>query len=260
MFYLGIDQHAKQLTLSLRNHEGDVVLSRQVSTEPKRFDEFFSKLRDRVAEQKFLAVIEVCGFNEWLIEALLGAIPGRQFDDLQPGQCFDGWERFGRQLPLQVVPAKNRFDLVGGTSSLSSDLLADHGNALALRVDLRRNDYATDSTDRVTHGYPIPVDPQQFAERVCVASVGLDLGALLGLDQDDVTAAVLGMDHHLEEFTRLTDRMKSLEETITSRGRGIEEVELLRTIPGCGYYMAVALACRIGEPSEPMKTSASYLH
>ena len=70
MFYLGIDQHAKQLTLSLRNHEGDVTLSRQVSTDPKRFDEFFSELRDRAAERGFLAVIEVCGFNDWLLEAL----------------------------------------------------------------------------------------------------------------------------------------------------------------------------------------------
>lgn len=57
------------------------------------------------------------------------------------------------------------------------------------------------------------------------------------------------MDYHLEEFKRLTDRMHSLEETIISRGRGIVEVELLRTIPGCGYYMALALACRIGDAS-----------
>ena len=27
MFYLGIDQHARQLTISLRNEEGDVIAS-----------------------------------------------------------------------------------------------------------------------------------------------------------------------------------------------------------------------------------------
>jgi transposase len=55
------------------------------------------------------------------------------------------------------------------------------------------------------------------------------------------------MTSHLDEFERLTRRMKTLEEIIVIRARGVEEVELLRTIPGCGYYMALALACRIGD-------------
>lgn len=29
MLYLGIDQHARQITISLRNNEGDVILARQ---------------------------------------------------------------------------------------------------------------------------------------------------------------------------------------------------------------------------------------
>jgi transposase len=57
------------------------------------------------------------------------------------------------------------------------------------------------------------------------------------------------MNWHLEEFERWTERMLSLEEQIIARGKGIEEVELLRTIPGVGYYSALALACRVGEPS-----------
>jgi transposase len=34
MFYLGIDQHARQITISLRDEHGDVVQARQVSTQP----------------------------------------------------------------------------------------------------------------------------------------------------------------------------------------------------------------------------------
>lgn len=50
MLYLGIDQHARQLTVSLRNERGDVVLAGQVSTEPDRIRTFFDQLaRDRVA-------------------------------------------------------------------------------------------------------------------------------------------------------------------------------------------------------------------
>ncbi|MCH8043846.1 MAG: hypothetical protein IID44_24515 [Planctomycetes bacterium] len=41
MLYLGIDQHRKQITVNLRNEEGG-----------------------------FVAILEVCGFNDWLLEML----------------------------------------------------------------------------------------------------------------------------------------------------------------------------------------------
>ncbi len=72
MLYLGIDQHARQLTISLRNDQGDVVLARQVSTQPEKVRAFFMQLtREWIREdESFLAVVEVCGFNEWLIRLL----------------------------------------------------------------------------------------------------------------------------------------------------------------------------------------------
>ena len=45
MLYLGIDQHRKQLTVSIRNEAGDAVLRRQVSTEWERVRGFFDELR-----------------------------------------------------------------------------------------------------------------------------------------------------------------------------------------------------------------------
>src|SRR5262249_16862285 len=36
MLYLGIDQHARQITISLRDDNGDVVQARQVSTQPDK--------------------------------------------------------------------------------------------------------------------------------------------------------------------------------------------------------------------------------
>ena len=72
MFYLGIDQHAKQLTISLRDAEGKVILRRQVSTKPEKVLEFFEQLTARCAKEgcSFWAIVEVCGFNDWLIEVL----------------------------------------------------------------------------------------------------------------------------------------------------------------------------------------------
>ena len=72
MLYLGIDQHARQITISLRDENGDVVQARQVSTRPEKITAFFDDLTRRCArnEESFVAVLEVCGFNDWLIEML----------------------------------------------------------------------------------------------------------------------------------------------------------------------------------------------
>jgi transposase len=68
MLYVAIDQHAKQITVVIRNHEGEDVLKRQVSTRPEKIKEFFDRLFEMDAE--FMAILESCGFNDWLIDEL----------------------------------------------------------------------------------------------------------------------------------------------------------------------------------------------
>ena len=71
MLYLAIDQHRKQLTVNLRNEAGDVILKRQVSTEWKRVRQFLEDIRQRSQpEGGFVAILEVCGFNDWLLKLL----------------------------------------------------------------------------------------------------------------------------------------------------------------------------------------------
>ena len=68
MLYLAIDQHAKQITVCVRNEVGDTVLRRQVSTRPEKIATFFQQLTEM--DSQFMAILEVCGFNDWLIEHL----------------------------------------------------------------------------------------------------------------------------------------------------------------------------------------------
>ena len=72
MLYLGIDQHARQITISLRDDQGDVLQARQVSTQPEKVRAFFTQLTQVFLREgeSFLAVVEVCGFNDWLIRLL----------------------------------------------------------------------------------------------------------------------------------------------------------------------------------------------
>ena len=72
MLYVGIDQHRKQLTVNIRDEQGDVVLKRQVSTEWDRVRKFFAELRELAEPEGFLAIVEICGFNDWLLEMLKG--------------------------------------------------------------------------------------------------------------------------------------------------------------------------------------------
>ena len=68
MLYLAIDQHAKQITVCVRTEDGDTVLRRQVSTRLEKIEAFFQQLTEMDAQ--FMAILEVCGFNDWLIARL----------------------------------------------------------------------------------------------------------------------------------------------------------------------------------------------
>ena len=68
MLYLAIVEHAKQITVCVRNEDGDTVLRRQVRTRPEKIDAFFQQLIEM--DTQFMAILEVCGVNDWLIESL----------------------------------------------------------------------------------------------------------------------------------------------------------------------------------------------
>jgi transposase len=83
MLYLGIDQHHKQITVSVRNDEGTVILQRQVSTRPEKTRAFFDDLRRHSGQDGLMAVLEVCGFNDWLL-ALLSEFGCREIVLIHP--------------------------------------------------------------------------------------------------------------------------------------------------------------------------------
>lgn len=71
ILYLAIDQHRKQLTMNIRNQQGDVILKRQVSTEWKRVWQFLEDVEKQSnPEGGFVAILEVCGMNDWLLKLL----------------------------------------------------------------------------------------------------------------------------------------------------------------------------------------------
>lgn len=71
MLYLGIDQHSKQLTVDLGNEAGEMVLHRRVKTEWESLRTFLEEVQVRSEEEGgFMACVEVCGFNDYLLKEL----------------------------------------------------------------------------------------------------------------------------------------------------------------------------------------------
>ena len=72
MLYLGIDQHARQITISLRDDRRRCPAGSTGVDAAGRIHAFFQQLtRERLRDgEGFVAVLEVCGFNDWLIRML----------------------------------------------------------------------------------------------------------------------------------------------------------------------------------------------
>jgi len=78
MLYLIIDQHNQHLTINIRNEQGAIIQKGQVSTNHADIDDFFvafAKKRANIAVKAsrlkhcgYIAIIEVCGFDDWLLE------------------------------------------------------------------------------------------------------------------------------------------------------------------------------------------------
>lgn len=83
MLYLGIDLHHKQMTVALRDQTGSVCLRRQVSTRPRKVDEFLHELAAR-SDGPYIAVLEVCGFHDWLVQRLRAESACHDLIVLQP--------------------------------------------------------------------------------------------------------------------------------------------------------------------------------
>jgi transposase len=71
MLYLAIDQHKNQMTINVRNEQGDVLQKGQIITNHADVDEFFGTFVKKARKHRgYMAIVEVCGFNDWLLEKL----------------------------------------------------------------------------------------------------------------------------------------------------------------------------------------------
>src|SRR6516162_2572528 len=248
MLYLGIDQHARQITISLRDEQGEVLQARQVSTQPEKVRAFFQQLtRERQpAGGSFVAVLEVCGFNDWLIR-MLQEYHCHKVILIQPDQrkkCKTDrrdaadlsellWVNRDRLLQGKPVRGLRQVDIAGGTDQENRRLTTLRKDAGQARTRL---------VNRIRHILRRHNLQWQMPTKKFPSKSGLAWLKQLALPEIDR----LEMDHLLADVEQVQQRRKELEQVIARRCGVSAEAVLLSSMPGVSYFTAVALACRVG--------------
>jgi transposase len=247
MLYLAIDQHRKQLTVNLRNEEGDVLLQRQVSTEWPRVRSFLEELRKRsVPEGGFVAILEVCGFNDWLLK-LLAEYDCREIVLIQPekqskkktdrrdanalGELL--WVNRHRLLAGQRVNNVRRVVPATGTE-------AENRQLTALRQRLGRQ--RTRTINKIKHVLRKHNLEQEQPTK------GLDTKRARKWLSELAVGPIdrLELDQLLVQWQLWDQQIEQLDGQIEQRQQQDPMAAVVATIPGCAAYSSLALAARIG--------------
>lgn len=246
MLYLGIDQHCKQLTVCVRNEEGDVILRRQVSTEWRRVRAFFARIGEEARGEGFLAILEVCGFNDWLVR-LLGEYDCRELIVVQPERrskkktdrrdaatlCEVLWINRRRLLAGKRVQGVRRVELPG-----QEDAEARQVTVLRKRLGQLR----TRTINRIKHLLRKHNLQQECPTKGLDTIRGRKWLAELALGPMDR----LEMDLLLKQWALWNEQIDALQAEIGKRQVQHKQAAVVATIPGCGAYSSLALASRIG--------------
>ena len=248
MLFLGIDQHARQLTISLRNEDGDVILARQVSTQPAKVNEFFQRLtRDRLrSDEQFVAVVEVCGFNDWLIRMLhdyrcqkvILIQPDdrkRRKTDRRDAAALSEllWVNRGRLLEGKPVRGVRVVDIASPIDQENRRLTTLRKEARQARTRL------INKVKQILRRHNLQWDLPTKTFPTLAAVDWLKKLALPPIDR-------LEMNHLLDDLEHVEQRFNELEQVVAERCHDSDEATLLGTMPGVGAFTAIALSCRVG--------------
>ena len=249
MFYLGIDQHARQITISLRDENGDVLLACQVSTQPDKIKAFFHKLtRERLGNgDTFVAVLEVCGFNDWLI-GMLHDYHCHKVILIQPEErkkCKTDrrdaaalsellWVNRDRLLHGKPVRGLRQIDMASSTDQENRRLTTLRKEAGGSRTRLVNKVRQILRRHNLQWEMPTKTFPTVAA-----------IAWLKGLVLPEIDR--MEMNHLLADLEQVEKRLKELEQVIARRSAASKEVAILSSMPRVGGgFSALSLACRVG--------------
>ena len=248
MLYVGIDQHRKQLTVSVRDESGSVLIRRQVSTEWQKVRTFFNELCEMAESHGgYLAVVEICGFNHWLLKLLpehgcaetIVVQPGEQSSHKTDRRDASGlseilWinrDRVAQGLPIRGL---RRIQMPGAAEQADRRLTS-------LRHDVGRE--LTRAINRVK-----AILRRHNLEQECPTKGIQTQRARKWLDRLPLSPVERAeLSHQLARQDLLRRQHTQLQLEIALRYEINPAARLISTIPGAAAYSALGLACRVGD-------------
>jgi transposase len=247
MLYLGIDQHKRQLTVNLRVEDGTVFLKRQVSTQWEKVRAFFADLAEKAGpEGGFLAILEVCGMNPWLLE-MLKEYGCRETVVIQPTERSKQKTDRRDAGKLSHLLWVHRQQFLDGKHPLGVRRVvpptaqeADDRQLTALRARLTKKRTAVlNGIHKLLRKHNLEQEcPTKVFQTQKVRRWLAEI-ALPTLDR-------LEMNLLLPQWELLDEQLQVVEAKLAERAADDEPVKLLESMPGMGHYSAVAIASRIG--------------
>lgn len=248
MLYLAIDQHRKQLTVNLRNEKGDVLTRKQVSTQWDRVREFFADIRRRSSRGGgFMAILEVCGFNDWLIK-ILGEYGCKDIVLIHPTKRATKKTDHRDANALGELLWVNRQRLKDGkpVQNLKRVILPSHTDAENRQLTSVRQRVVTLRTRTLNKIQRILL--KQNIQQECPTKglqtqkakawlQGLSLGTIDRLELNQL----------LQQWDLWDKQLETLDDVIAQRVQKHETAQILISIPGVSTYGSLALGSRIGD-------------
>jgi len=246
MLYLGIDQHRKQLTVCVRNEQGDVIFRRQVSTRWEQVRAFLAEIREKAGEAGFVVILEICGFNDWLVK-LLNEYGCSKVLLVQPeGRSKKKTDRRDANALSELLWVNRRRLLedkrVQGVRSIHWPTEDEARDRQLTELRKRMGQLRTRSINRVKHLLrKHNLEQEQPAKGIdtITAKKWLEKLPLPPMDR-------LEMDLLLAQWKLWDEQIKALNEEIAKRQAVNKTAMAIATVPGCAAYSSLALASRIG--------------
>jgi transposase len=261
MLYLSIDQHRKQLTVNLRTETGDVICKRQVSTQWQRVRAFFMELRKiSQSEGGFVAILEVCGFNEWLLK-MLKEYGCRETILIQPEKQSKKKTDRRDANALGEILWVNRCRLLEGkkVQGIRRVVLPENRDAQDRQLTAWRQRLGQSRTrtinriKRLLRKHNIEQDCPTKGIDTVKGKKWLSKVTLDAIDR-------LEINQLLSQWRLVDEQIEQMEQQIRKRQAESPTAAIIATIPGAGAYGSLALASRIGriERFPRCKSLASY--
>jgi hypothetical protein len=247
MLYLAIDLHINQLTIVVLDESGDAVLRRQISTRPDACQAFLRDVAERAASQGgFVAMLETCGFEDWLIKELREA-ECRRIILVQPTKKKKQKDdrRDAKELAELMWVNRDRIRRGERLHHLREVEIATGKDREDRRLTKLERDLKAERTRHINAAYHIL--HRRNVHHDCPTRGIQTKGAMRWLRNLDLPEADrLEMNYHLDRWELIDRELEALHARICREAEAHPIAQGMLPWKGVGASTALAVGCRIG--------------